>query len=145
MEENMTLWMTCALCLVWRHGIIRQRHTSLLLCACEMWNRSRKAFLAIRRSLLLWKPGPVQLGTWICSYVENILCETLRQNRRTEGWLKLKRSVHTTRSGMNGLNIRKKCKSQIGKDQWSGGVSVLRWLEFWTSLGSSILINTYYT
>ena len=33
-----------------------------------------------------------------------------------------------TSSGKNGLNIRPKCKSQMGQDQVSGGVSVLCWL-----------------
>ena len=52
----------------------------------------------------------------------------LKQNRSTEGCSKLKRSVDMTSSGKNGLNIRTKCKSQMGQDQVSGGVSVLCWL-----------------
>ena len=41
------------------------------------------------------------------------------QNRSTEGCSKLKRSVDMTSSGKNGLNIRTKCKSQMGQDQVS--------------------------
>ena len=48
-----------------------------------------------------------------------------KQNRSTEGCSKLKRSVDMTSSAKNCLN---KCKSQIGQDQVSGGVSVLCWL-----------------
>ena len=53
---------------------------------------------------------------------------TAKQNRSTEGCSKLKRSIDITSSGKNGLNIKNKCKSQMGQDQVSGGVSVLCWL-----------------
>ena len=67
-----------------------------------------------------------------------------KQNRSTEGCSKPKRSVDMTSSGKNGLNIRKKCKSQIGQDQVSGGVSVLCWLAapvamFYGNLQNSVI------
>ena len=50
-----------------------------------------------------------------------------RQNRSTEGSLKLKRSVDMTSSGKNGLNVRTDA-IQMGQDQVSGRVSFLCWL-----------------
>ena len=55
-----------------------------------------------------------------------------KQNRSTEGCPKPKSPADTTSPGKNGLNTRTnaspKCKSQIGQDQMSGGVSVICWL-----------------
>ena len=48
-----------------------------------------------------------------------------KQNRSTEGCLKLKMSVDMTNSGKNGLNIRTNASPKMGQDQVSGGVSAL--------------------
>ena len=50
----------------------------------------------------------------------------VEQNRRCEGCSKLKSSVDTTSSGMNGLNISKNWDR--GQDQVSGGVSILKYI-----------------
>ena len=85
----------------------------------NLWTFSSRHAFFLQHALTYW-------AETLCRTLFN--ARKLKQNRSTEGCSKLRRSVDTTSSGKNGLNIRTNASPKMGQDQVSRGVSVLYWL-----------------